>query len=347
VNRSKRITIKQIAKSAGVSTQTVSRVINDKGEVSPETRKRIQDIIDESGYKPSAVARSLIQQRSYTLGVITAGLKYIGPSTLLNGITDKADELGYTLILKKLPRFDTDFAQPIFEALLAHHVDGIIWAVPEVGENLRWTKERQTLRVPFMFLTAPPRPDLSSVDYDNHLGGKIATEHLLQQGYQKIGHISGPLDWLSARQRKSGWQDALREAGINPDKVPCVEGNWSSASGGPAVSRLLAEHPDIDAIFVANDQMAISVLQLACKKGIRVPQELAVVGFDGLAESEYFWPPLTTVYQDLHAHGSTAVKEIISIIESQYDGDEEATAKHILLQPKLIIRESSLKQESG
>jgi LacI family transcriptional regulator len=345
MNKTHRVTIKQIAKLAGVSTQTISRVINDKGEVSPETRKRIQDIIDQYGYKPSAVARSLSQQRSHTIGVITAGLKYIGPSMILNGITDEADELGYALMLKKLPRFDSKNVQPIFEALIAQHVDGIIWAIPEVGDNQKWIKEETiSLPVPFMFLTAPPRPDVSSIDYDNYLGGKMATEHLLYQGYRKIGHISGPLDWLSARQRKKGWEDALQESRINPQEMPCVEGNWSTASGVPAFNCLLADDPEIDALFVANDQMALGVLQIACKRGIQVPKELAVVGFDGLAESEFFWPPLTTIYQDLHTLGSVAVKEIVSIIESQHNSEAEIEVKHINLQPQLIVRESSVKK---
>lgn len=345
MNKQQRLTIKHVAQLAGVSTQTISRVINGRPDVSPETRKRVQEIIDRYGYKPSAVARSLIQQRSYTLGVITAGLKYIGPSMILHGITDKAAELEYAVLLKELPRFDTDDIEPIFDSLLARHVDSIIWAVPEVGENQRWLKQRSaSLPVPFIFLTAPPRADLPSVDYDNYLGGKLATEHLLQQGYRRIGHISGPLDWLSARQRKQGWQDALREAGIDPREMPCVEGNWSSASGQTAFNRLLSDFPEIEAVFVANDQMAVSVLQVACKNGIRVPQELAIVGFDGLAESEYYWPPLTTVYQDLHALGSTAVKEIIHIIESRYDGIDIDEAKRIVLQPQLIIRESSMKR---
>ncbi|RPI86550.1 MAG: LacI family transcriptional regulator [Chloroflexi bacterium] len=343
--KSQRITIKQVAKLAGVSYQTVSRVINDKGEVSPETRKRIQDIIDQYGYKPSAVARSLSQKRSYTLGVVTAGLKYIGPSMILNGMTDEADELGYALILKKLPKFHTNNVQPIFEALLAQHVDGIIWAVPQVGENQKWLEEQTSpLPVPFMFLTASLRSDLSSVDHDNYLGGKMATEHLLLQGYRKIGHISGPLDWLSARQRKKGWEDALQEAGIDPEEMPCVEGDWSSASGVPAFTHLLSDDPEVEAVFVANDQMALSVLQLACKKGIKIPDDLGVVGFDGIAESEYFWPPLTTVSQDLHALGATAVKEIVNIIELLYEGEEKIEAKQIILPPKLIIRESSRKK---
>jgi DNA-binding LacI/PurR family transcriptional regulator len=345
MNKNRRVTIKEIAKIAGVSTQTISRVINDKGEVSPETRKRIQDIIDQYGYKPSAVARSLSKQRSYTIGIVTAGLKYMGPSMILNGIADEADDLGYALMLKKLPRFDSQNAQPIFEALLAQHVDGILWAVPEVGDNQKWIKEGNTsLPVPFIFLTAPPRPDISSVDYDNYLGGKMATEHLLQQGYRKIGHISGPLEWLSARQRKKGWEDALQESGINPLEMPCVEGKWSSASGVPAFNSLLANDPGIDALFVANDQMALSVLQIACQRGIRVPNELAVVGFDGLAESEFFWPPLTTIFQDLHALGSVAVKEIVSTIESRYNNEDGFEVKQINLRPQLIVRESSLRK---
>jgi LacI family transcriptional regulator len=346
MNHSNRLTIKQIASLAGVSTQTISRVINGRPDVSPETRKRVQEIIDRHGYKPSAVARSLIQQRSYTLGVVTAGLKYFGPSLILHGITDQAEELDYSVLLKELPRFDTDEIEPIFHALLARHVDGIIWAVPAVGDNQRQLKQWQgPFPVPLIFLTEPPRPDLASVDYDNYLGGKMATRSLLEQGCRRIGHISGPLDWLSARQRKKGWQDALLEAGIDPYSMPCVEGNWSSASGEPAFRQLLSEDPHLEAVFVANDQMAISVLHVACEAGIRVPQDLAVVGFDGLAESAYFWPPLTTLYQDLHALGSLAVKEIVHTIETRYNGEDRADVKRIVLQPKLIERASSLKQQ--
>ncbi len=336
-----RVTIKQVARLAGVSTQTVSRVINGRPDVAPETRRRVQEIIDECGYRPSAIARSLIQQRSHSLGVITAGLKYMGPSMILHGIAAKAEELAYAVLLKESPRFDTGDVEPIFEALLAQHVDGIIWAVPEVGDNQRWFKQQSaSFPVPLIYLTNPPRPDLPSVDHDNYLGGRMATEHLLQQGCRRIGHISGPLDWLSARQRKQGWWDALSEAGIDPQDMPCVEGNWSSASGEQACNRLLADDAGIDAVFVANDQMAISVLQIACQRRIRVPQDLAVVGYDGLAESAYLWPPLTTVYQDLHALGSTAVQEIVHTIESLYEG-QGREAKRIVLQPQLIVRASS------
>src|SRR5512139_1611366 len=133
MNANRRSTIKQVAKVAGVSTQTVSRVINDRPDVAPETRSRVRLVIDELGYQPSALARSLIQQRSYTLGVVTAGLRETGPSRTLSGITSAAEEAGYSILLKELPRYDTEDVVPIFQALLSHHVDGIIWAVPEIG----------------------------------------------------------------------------------------------------------------------------------------------------------------------------------------------------------------------
>lgn len=341
--KSSRVTIKEVARAAGVSTQTVSRVVNERPDVSPETRQRVQDIIDKLGYQPSEVARSLIQQRSYTLGVITAGLKYIGPSMILNGITDGAEAIGYAILLKELPKFDAADVEPIFQSLLARHVDGIIWAVPEVGENQRWLKQKSpALPVPLIFLTAPSYAELPSVDYDNYRGGRVATKHLLEQGYRNIGHISGPLEWLSARLRKEGWQDSLREAGIDPSGLRWVEGNWSSGSGERAFNLLLKEYPEMDAVFVANDQMAIGVLQVACKNGIKVPQSLGVVGFDGLAESAYLWPPLTTMHQDFHTLGCTAVQELVEIIESRWKGVASEGSRNIVLQPELIIRESSI-----
>src|SRR5829696_7037190 len=133
--RTVRATIKEVASVAGVSTQTVSRVINERPDVSPETRRRVQEVIKELSYQPSALARSLISQRSYTLGVVTAGLRYIGPSRTLSGITSAAEEFGYSVLLKELPNFDAEDTTPIFKGFLSQHVDGIIWAVPEVGEN--------------------------------------------------------------------------------------------------------------------------------------------------------------------------------------------------------------------
>ena len=300
--RSSRLTIKQVASAAGVSTQTVSRVINARPDVSVETRKRVQSVIEEFGYQPSALARSLIRQRSYTLGVVTAGLKHIGPSRVLNGIASAAEGLGYSLLLKELPHFDTNDVYPIFQTLLSRHVDGVIWAVPEVGANRAFVDRlKLDSEVPVVFLTMEPRENLKVVSIDNYAGGRLAVSHLLDQGYRHIGHIAGPLDWWEARQRMAAWQDTLRDAGLEAGEANFAEGNWSSASGAEAIERLFRQYPAMDAVFVANDQMALSVMQAACQRGIAIPRDLGVVGFDNISESAYFWPPLTTIEQDQHA----------------------------------------------
>src|SRR5512138_2731842 len=228
MNSNKRPTIKEVAKIAGVSTQTVSRVINERPDVAPETRERILLTISELGYQPSALARSLIQQRSYTLGVVTAGLKHIGPARTLNGITSAAEEAGYSLLLKELPRYDAEDVVHIFQALLSRHVDGIIWAVPEIGENRNWVDQQSLdLQIPIVYLAMEPKQNISTVSIDNYLGGRMAMSHLLEQGYRHIGHIAGPLDWWEARQRMASWKDALHESSLETRKDYWVEGNWS------------------------------------------------------------------------------------------------------------------------
>jgi LacI family transcriptional regulator len=339
----KKVTIRDVAAAAGVSHQTVSRVINNRPDVAEETRRRVRQVIEELSYQPSAIARSLIQQRSYTLGVVIAGLKYVGPSRTINGITKQAEGMGYTLLLKELPRFDTNDIQPLLNSLRARQVDGIIWAVPEVGSNRDWLQSQPPeLPIPIIFLTMQTRSDLFIVSVDNYTGGRTATEHLLEQGYRHIGHISGPLDWWEARQRKAGWQDALSEIGIQVADHHWESGNWSSASGEKAIRKLLDGYPEMEAVFVANDQMALSVLQVACEKGLQVPQDLAVVGFDGIPETAYYWPPLTTVYQDQQKLGGTAVRELVQIIEANQQDKAVIEPKTILLQPELIVRESSV-----
>ena len=333
---------------AGVSTQTVSRVINERPDVSPETRKRVQEVIKSLSYQPSALARSLISQRSYTFGVATAGLRHIGPSRTLSGITAAAEEAGYSILLKELPSYYTEDIRPIFQAFLSRHVDGIIWAVPEVGENRKWViNPPADIEVPLVYITMEPKDKLSVVAIDNYLGGRMAMSHLLDQGYRRIGHISGPLDWWEARQRMAAWKDALTEAGMEAKDSHCVDGNWSSASGALAIEKLCDQYPDMDAIFVANDQMALSVLQFCSEKGIRVPQDMGVVGFDNIAESAFFSPALTTIQQDQHYVAKVAVAEAIKIIEAGWQDLDPVEPKSVILPPILIVRQSSLRNTEG
>jgi LacI family transcriptional regulator len=341
-----RVTIKDVARAAGVSAQTVSRVINDRPDVAVETRQRIQSVIEELGYQPSALARSLIQQRSFMLGVVTAGLKYIGPSRTLNGITQRAEELGYSLLLKELPSFTTPDVQPIIQALISRHVDGIIWATSEVGDNQAWVSEELSdIPVPIIFITTHSRQGVSSVSYDNFQGGRVATQHLIDQGYLHIGHITGPLDWWEAQQRKAGWEAALLEAGQETCAARWQEGNWSSSSGEQGFWKLLASYPTLDAIFVGNDQMTLGAMQAAHRLGLHIPQDLGLIGFDGIPDARYYWPSLSTVFQDQNQLGCVAVERIVETIASMYLEQEIAEPVPVILQPELIIRDSSIRRK--
>jgi DNA-binding LacI/PurR family transcriptional regulator len=338
-----RATIKEVASVSGVSTQTVSRVINERPDVSPETRSRVQEVIKALSYQPSALARSLISQRTHTLGVVTAGLRHIGPSRTLSGITSAAEEAGYSVLLKELPSYDTEDITPIFQSFLSRHVDGIIWAVPEVGENRNWVNNPPAdMEVPLVFITMQARKNLSVVSIDNYLGGRLAMSHLLEQGYREIGHISGPLDWWESRQRMAAWRDSFTEAGLDLSDDYCVEGNWSSASGALAIEKLLHQYPAMDAIFVANDQMALGAMQFFAEKRLRIPEDVGIVGFDNIAESAFFSPALTTVQQDQDHVAKIAVAELTNIIEAGWQELDPVAPRSIVLSPTLVVRQSSL-----
>lgn len=338
------ITLKEVAQEAGVSIQTVSRVVNERPDVAPETRQRVLAIIERMGYRPNVLARSLIHRRSHTLGVVTAGLMYTGPSRTLNGIAAQAQQLNYSLLLKELPDFGGFRVQPLLDDLLARQVDGIIWAVAEVGENrAEFVDQLAQLPIPIVFLTMAPRPGWHIVAIDNETGGRLATEHLLAQGRRRIGHITGPLDWWEARERKAGWEKALAAAGIQAPAEWCVEGDWSSISGSEGIAQLRAQVPDLEAVFVANDQMALGVLHFAHQEAIRLPQQLAIVGFDDITEAAYFSPPLTTIHHDQHQLGCTAVQEIVRRIKASLgDNMSGGDPRYAHIQPTLIARASSL-----
>jgi len=340
-DRRKRVTIKDVAQAAGVSTQTVSRVINKFSYVSGETRQRVEAVVDQLGYHPSTLARSLSQQRSYTLGIVTYDLKYIGPSRTLNGIADKADELGYMLLMKELDNFDPSRIDEVIDSLLARQVDGVLWAVPEISDNHTWVDERlENIPVPVLFVAMQPRKGITSVSTDNYQGGIMATQHLLDCGRKRIGHISGPMGWWEADERKRGWQETLSSVGIEISDQHCVEGNWSPASGEQAFNELIESFPDMDGVFVANDQMSLSVLREASRRGICVPNQLAVVGFDGIPESAYFYPSLTTVSQDLQLLGEEAVQNVVQMIQAR-QSNQSIIAQSRFIKPTLVVREST------
>jgi LacI family transcriptional regulator len=335
------VTLKDVAMLAGVSTKTVSRVVNNQGEISDVTRQRVQAAIEQLNYRPNILARSLVNQRTNTLAVVAWGLDYYGPSRTVVGIENKSDELGYSLFLNLLSHPDEGDIDRILDTLVARRVEGIIWAVPEVGGNRMWINPNRLDRLPpIVFLSMKEQTGLGTVAVDNRAGAHQAVQHLIDQGRKRIGLITGPLAWWEARERFAGWQDTVRAAGLNASSSLVIEGDWSAASGAQAMRVLLEREPDIDAIFVCSDQMAQGALGVAHRLGRRISQDLAVVGFDNIPESEFYWPSLTTVYQQLIDVGCIAVQNLHQWIEANRKG-EAAPLENVLLTPELIIRESS------
>ncbi len=338
--RKSKVTIKDVARACGVSTQTISRVLNNRSDVSSATREKILAVIDQMAYQPSALARGL-RQPSNTLGVIIAGLKYKGVSTTLKGIAQASEARGFALILKELPTFGPMDMGPLIQSLMSHQVQGIIYAAPEVGDN--WLSARRALTrgaPPMVFLKGNPSAAPMTISIDNYAGGYMLTKRLVELGYRRIAHISGPLEWWESRERRRGWIQALRDAGRDAPEEAFVEGDWSPASGLASFEQLKSRYKDMDAVFAGNDQMALGVLHGAWKHGVNVPEKLGVAGFDDLSEAAFFTPSLTTVRQDFHKPGELAVRKIMALAGLSED-DREVEPEAIILDPVLVERGST------
>lgn len=338
--RKLRVTIKDVARACGVSTQTISRVLNNRVDVSPATREKVLAVIVQMGYQPNALARGM-RQSSKTLGVIIAGLQYRGIAITLHGVITAAEAHGFNLMLKELPTFDATDMPDLIQSLMSSQVEGIIFAVPEIGEN--WVQVQKRLprhSPPIVFLKGNPSSAPVTISIDNFSGSYAVTRHLVEQGYNHIGHISGPLAWWESRERKRGWAQALRDAGRPVEDRAVVEGDWSPAGGKDGYHRLCRQYPEMDAVFSANDQMALAVLHIAWEKGITVGRALGVAGFDNFAGADCYCPPLTTVNQDFYMLGEFAVRKLL-LINSPENGDREVESDTILLPPAVVVRQSS------
>jgi len=342
----RRLTIKEVARAAGVSTQTVSRVLNNRPDVAPETFERVRQIIDDTGYAPNMFARSLTQGRSHTLGVVAYGLDYFGPSRVLTGIDQQAAQIGYSISLNLIHAPETDDLDGLLNNLVSRQVDGIIWAIPQVGNNRAWSRTNgPTFPVPVVLVGGmDDQTALPSIVIDNRAIGRIATEHLLAGGARRVGIITGPLSWWEAQQRELGWRETLAAHGLVAEDSLVAVGDWTPNSGEDGLSTLLQQEPGLDAVFASNDQMALGVLHGALLLGRRIPEDLSVVGVDNIAEASHFWPSLTTVHQPLWDAGALAVRMIDGSIVLARDvrrSPDVAIPDVTLLDPELIVRESS------
>jgi len=325
------VVMADVARLAGVSQQTVSRVLNESPHVRAETRVRVLDAVRKLDYRPNPVARALVTGRSRTLGVVSFDTTLFGPASTLLGIERAAHDSGYFVSIASLRSPDAASLRAAIERLRLQGVDGILAIAPQ--EQAAAALAHLPAGVPVVATEAGFHDDVPLVAVDQVDGAGAATRHLLELGHRTVWHISGPPDWLEARDRVRGWRATLAAAGIA--EPPMLVGDWSAHSGYE-LARELAAEPSVSAIFAGNDQMALGVLRALHELGRRVPGEISVVGFDDIPEAAYFTPPLTTVRQNFNEVGRRALHLLLRRIE----GAAAASAREVVA-PLLIARTSS------
>jgi DNA-binding LacI/PurR family transcriptional regulator len=332
---SRHITIRDVAERAGVSIQTISRVLNNRPDVSPETRQRIQATINELGYQPFTNARGLAAKRTYTLGLVTADFSDFWFSQVVTGAEQEAQEHGYCFLLGNSTCDPKD--EPRFLRLLTQrHVEGVLFVranCENEHEHLLILKE---FGVPVVTTGHHlPETGLAMVDVDNISGGRKATEYLVGLGHTKIAMIAGPPDWKSVYDRTQGYFQALQAAGIPVDPELVFEGSWLHRSGYEKARLLLERRKAFTAIFAHNDRIARGAIHALYEAGLKVPEDISVIGYDDIPEAEFSDPPLTTIRQPTAEIGQAATRLLIQMIE-----DSTIIPRQMLFDTTLVVRSS-------
>ncbi len=323
-------TIRDVAREAGVSYQTVSRVINGSDAVRPATRERVRSAIEGLGFRPNAAARTLATSRSGIIGVLSSQSALYGPTTSIQAIEVAARAAGYRLSVTSIGTSDRDSIAAGLDFLLNQSIEALVILAPQTGvlEAIR----QLSIGVPSVILEASGIDDGRSLTVDQTRGARLATRHLIDLGHTEIVHLGGPTDWLEATARWDGYRRELAEAGLTPRAR--VVGDWTAEFGYRAGLDLLARR-DFTAVFSANDQMALGFIHACRELGVAVPAEISVVGFDDTPESAHFAPALTTVRQNFVEIGNRA----IALLLAELDG--EPTLDHDPIDPELILRAST------
>lgn len=321
-----------VARLAGVSQKTVSRVLNNEPYVSVEVRRRVLSAADHLGYRLNNAARALASGRTRSIGVVSLGTALFGPASLLIGVERAVRNAGYALRVVNTMEGDASGIAGAVESLLEQGVDGIV-----ISEPIDEQTEPVRVDVPVLVLGAPSAfaaPRVVATGVSTRLLARVATEHLLDLGHTSVHHVAGPQHWYAARDRLEGWREAVRERGRH--EPPVQHGDWSAGSGY-AAGRELARDGKVTAVFAANDDMAIGVIRALVEARRRVPEEVSVVGFDNVPVAAYITPPLTTVRQPFDAVAAEGIKLLVQAIEQP--GADLPTASG---QPvELVVRAST------
>ncbi|WBB80632.1 LacI family DNA-binding transcriptional regulator [Micromonospora sp. WMMD882] len=320
-----------VARLAGVSHQTVSRVLNNHPSVREETRQRVLRAVHQLNYRPNALARGLAGRRSRVIGVISFDTILYGPAATLLGVERAARAAGYGISIVTLERLDRAGVASAIDALTEQSVAGVVLIAPMLTAAV--AVSGLPTGVPAVVVESGRAGELPSVSVDQVTGARLAVEHLLSLGHETVWHIAGPRDWLEARDRMDGWRLALEVAGRRTP--PALTGDWSPRAGYE-IGQSLADRPEVTAVFCANDHQALGLLRSLHQRGVRVPQDVSVVGFDDIPEAEYLSPPLTTVRQDFDEVGRRCVA---TLLESFGEANGHPIDRRV--EPTLVVRASS------
>lgn len=319
-----------VARLAGVSHQTVSRVINGSDKIRPDTRERVQRAIDQLGYRPNPLARALVRGRSGLIGIVVATPSFYGPGSIQRSVENAAQTAGYFATSASLLDTTLESLTGAINHLMRAGVEGIvIVAGTDAAVELA---HASTIDVPVVIVQGDLSRAALTVGVDQFEGARLATQHLIDLGHTKIAHVCGPAVWAEARARRDGWAVTMSAAGL-PAQIT-ADGDWTTASGY-RVGKQLCAIEGLTAVFCANDEMAVGLLAALHESGLRAPEDVSIVGFDDTPKAAYLVPSLTTVAQDFEAVGKRAIKVLRRAIKG---GAPEPTD---LIKPELIVRAST------
>ncbi len=331
----RRASMADVAALAGVSAQTVSRVVNGSARVEPETALRVTQAMQKVGYRPSSAARALATGHNRMIGVISFDLKTYGNARALEAVVDAAQGRGYSVHVVTASARTRKAVAEAFERLGRHDVDGVILNQADALD----ARLALPSGMPVVVFDGDDDSRFPCVQTDHGAGAAAAVEHLLGLGHRTVFHLGGPAESFPARHRAEAWLRVLSAAGCPVPRV--VYGDWTAESGY-RLGRSLAERPEMTAVFVANDQMALGLLRALREAGRDVPGDVSVVGFDDIPESAYFPPPLTTVDQDFGGIGDTSVRLLLDrLAPGELPDGEGESGGTTYIAPRLVVRDST------
>jgi len=324
--------IRDVAAVAGVSYQTVSRVLNDSLSIKDSTRERVLAAIEQLNYRPNQAARALATSRSRTIGVLSADAKaFYGPTTAIHSIEQYAREAGYRLSITNINSSDTSSIKSGLDHLLSQSIEALVVIAPQV--RVFDVINELSLTVPFVTMESTGRDPRHSLSVDQIAGARLATKHLIDLGHEEIMYISGPQDWIEAEARMQGFLDEINAADLRV-RAPIL-GDWSAHFGYYAGLELL-KFRDFTAVFAGNDQMALGFMHACRELGLDVPGDISIVGFDDIPEAQFFTPPLTTIHQDFNEVGRQSLLLLLEEIEAG-----RRSTRRVVVPPALKVREST------